>query len=42
MLALIKFNWPVLAAAVLIGIVTGRWIFRRRPAPLERTDSEAP
>jgi len=37
MLSLIKFNLPVLAAALLIGIVTGRWLFRR-PAPSERND----
>lgn len=27
------FNLPTLAAAVLIGLVTARWMFRRKPAP---------
>lgn len=32
MLSLIQFNLPVLVAALLIGIVTARWLFRgRRP-----------
>jgi hypothetical protein len=28
MLSLASFNLPVLAVALLIGIATGRWIFR--------------
>ncbi len=27
MLSLLQFDLPVLAAALLIGIVTGRWMF---------------
>ncbi|HEX8640288.1 MAG TPA: hypothetical protein VF704_03935 [Allosphingosinicella sp.] len=43
MLSLIKFNLPILVAAVLIGLVTARWMFRRPPAPPEPTESiEAP
>ena len=41
MLSLIKFNLPVLAAALLIGIVTGRWLFRRS-AKTDPSDTEAP
>jgi hypothetical protein len=41
MLSLIQFNLPVLAVALLIGIVTGRWLFRRRPSS-SGSDSEAP
>lgn len=42
MWSLIQFNLPVLVAALLIGVVTGRWMFRR-PAPRsDRGDSEAP
>jgi len=29
MLSLIQFNLPVLAVAVLIGVATGWWAFRR-------------
>lgn len=40
MLTLIKFNLPVLAVALLIGIATGAWIFRRRrPAPPDPTET---
>ncbi len=41
MLSLIQFNLPVLAAALLVGVVTGRWLFRR-PAKSNRGDSETP
>lgn len=41
MLSLIKFNLPVLVAALLIGIATARWMFRR-PAPPASTDRETP
>ena len=33
MLRLFLFNLPVVAAALLIGVATGRWMFRRRPDP---------
>ena len=42
MLTLIKFNLPLLAVALLIGIATGWWIFRRRPAPPSSTESPLP
>jgi hypothetical protein len=42
MLTLLQFNLPVLAAALAIGILTGRWIFRRAPAPTETQDNELP
>ncbi len=29
MLTLLQFNLPILAVALLIGIATGRWIFRK-------------
>ena len=29
MLTLLTFNLPILAVALVIGIVTGAWIFRR-------------
>ncbi len=41
MLSLIQFNLPVLGAALLIGLATGRWLFRRPPPP-PRSDTEAP
>ena len=28
MVSLVQFNLPVLVAALLVGIVTGRWMFR--------------
>jgi len=33
MIALILFNIVPLGVALLIGIVTGRWMFARRPTP---------
>jgi hypothetical protein len=33
MLSLAMFNLPLLAVALLIGIGTGRWIFRGAPPP---------
>ena len=39
MIALIQANLVPIAAALLIGIVTGRWMFRRRP-PASGPDSE--
>jgi hypothetical protein len=32
MLSLLQFNLPVLAVAMLIGVVTGWWVFRRPKA----------
>lgn len=40
MLSLIQFNLPLLGVALLIGLVTGRLLFRR-PAPPTRSDTEA-
>ena len=31
MTALAWFNLPILLVALAIGLVTGRWMFRRRP-----------
>lgn len=43
MLALIQFNLVPLAVALLIGIVTGRWMFApRRPAPPPQAEDESP
>jgi hypothetical protein len=39
MLNLATSNIPMLAAALLIGVVTGFWAFRRPPAPA--ADGEA-
>ena len=37
MLSLLSFNLPVLAVALAIGLITGRWVFhRRRPKNDER------
>ena len=33
MIALILFNLVPLGVALLIGILTARWMFARRPAP---------
>jgi len=38
MLSLVLFNLPVVAAALLIGVATGRWIFRRRPGRNDKED----
>lgn len=32
-LDLARFNLPTLAAILLIGLVTARWMFRKKPAP---------
>jgi uncharacterized protein YneF (UPF0154 family) len=37
MLTLLKFNLPILAVALVIGVITGAWIFRR-PKPPEQRD----
>lgn len=41
MLTLLKFNLPLLVAALLIGVATGAWIFRRR-RPAEPTETDLP
>lgn len=38
MLSLAWFDLPVLAAALLIGLLTGRWIFRGPPASEGKED----
>ncbi len=38
MLSLLQFDLPVFAAALLIGLVTGRWMFRGRPARKQQED----
>lgn len=38
MLTLLKFNLPILAVALVIGIATGAWMFRR-PRSSEQRDS---
>ena len=42
MLSLLQFNWPVLAAALLIGVATGRWLFRGRPVEKDEKDQSKP
>ena len=42
MIALIEFNIVTLAAALAIGLVTGWWIFRRRPAAPTKTEDRDP
>jgi len=42
MLTLLQFNFPVLVAALLIGVATGRWMFRRRPAPPPKSETSVP
>jgi hypothetical protein len=38
MLSLAQFDLPVLVAALLIGVLTGRWMFRSRPAAEGKED----
>ena len=38
MLSLAEFNFPVLAAALLIGLLTGRWMFRGQLIRGEKED----
>lgn len=35
---LIQFNVVTLGAAVLIGVAAARWLFRRPPAPEQRSE----
>ena len=42
MLSLLQFDLPVLAAALLIGIATGRWMFRGRPPRPQQEDEPSP
>jgi len=42
MLTLLQFNLPVLVVALLIGVATGRWLFRRRPAPPPESETNVP
>ena len=43
MIALAFYNLVPLGVALVIGVITGRWIFARRAAPQARTgDSESP
>jgi hypothetical protein len=39
MLSLALFNLPVIVAALLIGVATGRWMFRRPGRNDKRTSS---
>jgi hypothetical protein len=41
MIALILFNLVPLGVAMVIGILTARWMFARRPAPPTKTEDEA-
>jgi uncharacterized protein YneF (UPF0154 family) len=36
MLTLLKFNLPILAVALVIGVITGAWIFRRSKSTEQR------
>jgi hypothetical protein len=42
MLRLIEFDLPVLLAALLIGLLTGRWMFRGRAVPAKKEDQAEP
>ncbi len=42
MLSLAQFDLPVLALALLIGVATGRWMFRSGPARKDREDKVSP
>ena len=41
MLSLILFNLPVIAAALLIGFATGRWLFRARPRRADQGEMQS-
>ena len=40
MASLILFNLPVVAAALLIGVATGRWMFRARAGRTDKGDDK--
>ena len=40
MLSLVLFNLPVVAAALLIGVATGRWLFRQRSGPTDKGEDK--
>ena len=40
MLTLLQFNLPLLAIALLVGIVTGRWIVRSRSTGISQDRNE--
>jgi len=40
MIALIQFDIILLAAAMSIGVVTGWWMFGRRPATQDKPENE--
>lgn len=42
MIALILYNLVPLGIALLIGIVTARWMFARRPTPQTKTEDSTP
>ncbi len=42
MIALIQFNIVTLAAALLIGVATGWWVFARRPAAGRKAEDSDP
>ena len=42
MIALIQFNIVTLAAALLIGVATGWWVFARRPTPGRKAEDSDP
>ncbi|HST37422.1 MAG TPA: hypothetical protein VLK25_12435 [Allosphingosinicella sp.] len=42
MIALIQFNIVLLAAAMSIGVVTGWWMFGRRPASPRQPEDDEP
>ena len=42
MLSLARFDLPLLAVAVLIGLTTAYWMFRGRPPRNDREDRPSP
>ena len=42
MIALIQFNLVLLAVALSIGVVTGWWMFARRPADAGKPEDNDP
>lgn len=41
MIALILFNMIPLGVALLIGVLTARWMFARRPTPPAKTEDDS-